>query len=214
MNSCKFLGRWSFVFAFLLAAFCFSGCKTTPDFADSQAANASVGGADGAIRADAGSSTELIHVGDSLVIIFSDLPITSNPFEVRVSDDGSITLILNQKFVAAGKTRAQLENEIRERYVPKYYVRMTVTIKPQERMYYVAGEIRSPGPKLYMGPMTVLKAIASAGDFTDFAKKTKVTLIRFNGKKEIINCIKAQGNPELDVPVYPGDSIRVPRRFL
>jgi polysaccharide export outer membrane protein len=156
----------------------------------------------------------MIHVGDSLVIVFSDLPQTVPNFEVRVDEGGSITLMLNEKFVAAGKTRGQLEKEIRERYVPRFFVRMTVTIKPQERMFYVDGEVRSPGPKLYMQPMTVLKSIASAGDFTDFAKRTKVTLTRLNGKKQTINCDKARRDPRLDVPVYPGDTIHVPRRYF
>jgi len=82
-------------------------------------------------------------------------------------------------------------------------------------MFYVDGEVKSPGPKLYMGqPVTVLKAIASAGDFTDFAKRTKVTLTRLNGKKQTINCDKARKDPRLDAPVYPGDTIHVPRRIF
>ena len=62
--------------------------------------------------------------------------------------------------------------------------------------------------------MTVLKAIQSASDFTDFAKKKKVQLTRSNGrKKETINCEKARQDPKLDLPIYPGDNIYVPRRF-
>jgi hypothetical protein len=53
--------------------------------------------------------TEIIHVGDSLTIVFSDLPDAQKDFDVRVNDEGAITLIQNQKFIAAGKTRAQLE---------------------------------------------------------------------------------------------------------
>ena len=133
-------------------------------------------------------------------------------FEERVKEDGTITLIENQNFTAAGKTRGQLEKDIRNAYVPKYYVKMTVTVKPQERLFYVGGEVRQPGRVAYGGPLTVLKAIQSAGDFTDFANKKRVHLTRMTGKKETINCIKARERPELDLPVYPGDTIHVPRR--
>jgi len=208
MNYRKLFGRWSFVLGFLLAAFFFSGCSTASKVPDQLS---STGGADTTPSDIEGGSTEVIHVGDFLVIVFSDLPTVTPNFEVRVDEQGSITLIENQKFVAAGKTRGELEKEIRERYVPKYYVRMTATIKPQERLYYVRGEVRQPGPKAYMGPITVLNAIASAGDFTDFANKKKVTLTHLNGKKQIINCSKAIRDPQLDLRVYPGDTIHVPR---
>jgi len=205
MNYCKLFGRWSLVLGFLLAAFFISGCNTTSDSLPKSA-----GGAETAVPLDT-DSTETIHIGDFLIIVFSDLPTLVPNFEVRVNEEGTITLIENQKFVAAGKTRGELEKEIRERYVPKYYVRMTVTIKPQERLYYVRGEVRQPGPKAYMGPITVLNAIASAGDFTDFANKKRVTLTHLNGKKQAINCSKAIKNPQLDLRVYPGDTIHVPR---
>jgi len=210
MNYFKLFGRWSLVFGFLLAAFFFSGCSTTSNSADAYQPTGA-GGADTAPSDTEAGSTETIHVGDFLVIVFSDLPTVTPNFEVRVDEEGTITLIENQKFVAAGKTRGQLEKEIRERYVPKYYVRMTATIKPQERLYYVRGEVRQPGPKGYLGPITVLNAIASAGDFTDFANKKRVTLTHLSGKKQIINCLKAIKDPRLDLRVYPGDTIHVPR---
>jgi polysaccharide export outer membrane protein len=212
MLSRKSIGRWTAIFGLLFSAFFLTGCQTTPRASYAAAPAPAVSGTN-SIMAD-GGSTEAIHVGDSLIVVFSDVPGTIPPFEVRVNDEGSITLYLNEKFMAAGKTRAQLEKEIRERYVPRIYVRMTVTIKPQERMYYVTGEVRSPGPKMYLGPLTVLQAISSAGDFTDYSRKSKVTLTRVDGKKQTINCTKAIHNPRLDLPVYPGDTIRVPRSVL
>ena len=56
------------------------------------------------------------------------------------------------------------------------------------------------------------KALQSAGDFTDFEKKKKVRLKRPDGTSAIVNCVKARENPKLDLPVYPGDTIFVPRR--
>jgi polysaccharide export outer membrane protein len=92
---------------------------------------------------------------------------------------------------------------------------MTVTVKHQEstRWYYVDGEVKSPARQIYNSRITVLKAIASAGGFTDFANKKKVKLTRVDGRTQIVNCPKALDNPRLDPEVYPGDKIQVPRRL-
>ena len=92
---------------------------------------------------------------------------------------------------------------------------MTVTVKPEEstRWYYVDGEVKSPNRQIYTSRITVLKAIASAGGFTDFANKKKVKLTRVDGRTQIVNCVKALDNPSLDLEVYPGDKIHVPRRL-
>lgn len=170
-----------------------------------------------AATAPAGDSPDLIRVGDVLTITFADLPAPGvAPIEDRVRDDGTITLLQNQTFTVAGKTRGQLEKEIRERYVPRFYVTMTVTVRPQRdtQFYYVGGEVREPGRQVYISRITVTKAIQSAGDFTDFAGKRKVKLFRVNGKVETIDCKKALEDPKLDPEVLPGDKIHVPRSIL
>ncbi len=161
-------------------------------------------------------SAEVLGPGMPIIVTFSDLPNPVQPFEERVKADGNITLIHNESFVAAGKTIGQLEKEVRARYVPRFYVNMTVTIKPQEntRFYFVGGEVKQPGRQVYLSRLTVLKAIQSAGDFTDFAKKTRVQLTRANGRTYVINAEKALSDSKLDLEVYPGDKIDVPRRIF
>lgn len=161
----------------------------------------------------AGSSSDILRIGDLVMVVFSDLPVLVPPFEERVKDDGTITLLMNQSFHAAGKTRSELEKEIRARYVPGYYVNLTVTVKPQERFFYVEGEVRLPSRQLHPGDITVLKAIASAGGFTDYANKRKVRLLRANGQTAIVDCVAVLDNPQLDLPVNPNDKIHVPRRL-
>jgi len=143
-----------------------------------------------------------------------DIPNPPVPSATKVREDGTITLMLNQPFVAAGKTSGDLEREIRAAYVPKFYVTMTVTVFMQNGFYFVDGEVKSPNRYPYAGKTTVSKAIASAGDFTEYANKKKVTLTRTDGHRLIINCIKALGDPTLDVEVYPNDRIHVPRRLF
>ncbi len=216
MNRLKSIGGWGAAFGLLLSGLVLTGCQmfsSDPEFGAVAAKTGSAGGSTGAPASTNGGSLDTINIGDSLTIVFSDLVVSLQPFEVRVNENGTITLIENQTFTAAGKTRAQLEKEIRDRYVPAFYVKMTVTIKPQERSFWVGGEVRQPGRMLYPGPITLLKAIQSAGDFTDFAQKKRVKLRHLDGKTETINCINILGGKP-DVQVYPGDTIHVPRRIF
>jgi Periplasmic protein involved in polysaccharide export len=155
-----------------------------------------------------------LRVGDNLKIILSDIPILVAPFEQRIKEDGTIVLIENKKFTAAGKTRSELEKEIHDTYVPKFFVKMTVFVEweKQSQFYYVGGEVKHPDRQVYISRITVLKAIQSAGDFTDFAKKSKIQLTRADGRKLFVNYNKALKDPRLDPEVYPGDTITVPRR--
>ena len=162
-----------------------------------------------------GSEAELLRVGDSLTITFSDTPVTIPVFEEKIKEDGTITLTLNKTFNAAGKTVGDLQKEIRKCYVPNYYKYMTVSVKQDinTRWYYVDGEVKVPNRQIYTSRITVLKAIASVGGFTDFANKKKVKLTRVNGRTQTVNCVKALENPSLDPEIYPGDKVYVPRRI-
>lgn len=160
-----------------------------------------------------GPEPEVLRVGDSLTITFMDTPNLIPVFDEKIKEDGTITLALNQIFKADGKTRGTLEKEIRDRYVPDYFKSLTVTIRQQEstRWYYIDGEVRGPSRQIYNSRTTVSKAIASAGGFTDFANKKKVKLTRADGRTFTVNCVKALENPVLDLEIYPGDKIHVPR---
>jgi protein involved in polysaccharide export with SLBB domain len=77
-------------------------------------------------------------------VTFSDIPNPPQPLEVRIPEDGRITLPYNMNVYAIGKTVSQLQDEIRGLYVPKLFVRLTVNIKTEDRVYFVGGEVRSP----------------------------------------------------------------------
>jgi polysaccharide export outer membrane protein len=159
---------------------------------------------------------DILNVGDQITVVFSDLPPPAiAPFEQHIKDDGTVTLLNNQTFQAAGKTRGVLEAEIHDRYVPGYYTHLTVTVKQELRFYYVGGEVSNPSQQPYVGEMTVLKAIASAKGFSIYANKKKVRLTRANSHKPIIvDCEAAQDDSRLDLPVYPGDKIDVPHSIF
>jgi polysaccharide export outer membrane protein len=114
---------------------------------------------------------------------------------------------------AIGKTVSQLQDEIRSMYVPKLFVRLTVNIKTEDRVYFVGGQVRSPARQAYIGDITVLRAIDTVGGFTDFANRKKIELRRANGEVHIINWDKARKNSRYDLKVYPNDQIIVHRRW-
>jgi polysaccharide export outer membrane protein len=151
---------------------------------------------------------------DDLVrITFSDTPVPPEPHEESIKEDGTITLPLIGPVQAAGKTTGELQKTIRDKYVPNYYKRLTVTVSTNRRVYYVSGQVRASGRQEYIGPTTVLKAIASAGDFNDFANRKKVILTRADGTRHTVDCIKAAKDSTFDLPVFPGDKIEVKMRI-
>ena len=157
-------------------------------------------------------SSDHFAVGDMVRVIFSGVSETIQPHEERIKDDGTVTLPLIGAITAVGKTPGEVQKIITDAYVPDYYKRLTVTVSSDMRVYYVGGQVRSPGRQQYIGTTTVTKAIQSASDFTDFANRKKVILTRADGKKFTVNCLKAAKDPALDLPVFPGDKIEVPMR--
>jgi protein involved in polysaccharide export with SLBB domain len=163
------------------------------------------------------SLNTVLRPSELLLISYSDLPITVElkPQILRIGEDGVLSgLHLNMQLVAAGKTVEQLQEEIRKKYVPDLYRRLSVQVKPEERYYYVGGEVRYGNKIPYTGQVTVLRAIEAAQGFGEFANRTKIQLRRANGQSFIINWKKARYNPKLDLEVFPYDHVIVPRRGI
>lgn len=223
MNVSKNIRGWVAVCGFALALVFCTGCASV------SGSNEGAAGDLAAVTAEAAAGTntpvapppqadpsmaDVLAVGDYLTVKYDDLPTLVPPYDGQIKADGKITLIYNQQFEAAGKTAGQLEQEIRTRYVPQFFKNMTVTVRPvsETRIFYVGGEVRSPGRQMFVPGITVFRAIQSAGYFTDFANQKKVRLTRADGKKTItIDCKKVMKDPTKDVEVYPNDTIIVPR---
>ncbi|MDB6068627.1 MAG: polysaccharide export protein [Pedosphaera sp.] len=218
MDFMKYFGRLITGFAALVAGGLLLGCQTTQS-SNSFAYNplGETGAATGQLADNNASQMaeadplHMINVGDELTVAFNDQQI--QPITDQVKQDGTITLIYSKPFHAAGKSIGELQTEIQKTYVPNYFKYLTVTIKTQERFYSVGGEVRVPGRQAFVGHMTVLGAIDTAGGFTDFSNKKKVRLTRRDGRQFPVNCVKALEDPKLNLEVFPGDSVHVPKRF-
>jgi len=166
----------------------------------------------------AGASTNspangALRVGDRVVVELTGNPEVIQPVGQEIAADGTIKLPFIGTIQAAGKSPAQLQNDIQEAYVPKYYRHVNVTVTPPMRYFTVGGQVNKGDRFPYTAPITVTAAIQTAGGFDPYANKKKVQLTRVDGKVIIVNCLEVLKHPDLDPPVYPGDKIDVPRRF-
>lgn len=160
-------------------------------------------------------TSDTLQIGDVVKITLSGPPDMDSelPAEQKVKENGTVSLKYIGSVKAVGLTAGQLEKAIHDAYVPKFYKHISVVVVADNQFFYVSGEVKNPNRHPHVSELTVTKAIASAGGFTDFAKRSKVTITRLAGKQETIDCDKVLKDPTLDLPVYPGDKIHVPRRW-
>jgi len=138
---------------------------------------------------------------------------TATPGDVIINEDGEITLPLVGRIKAGGLTPSELGERIEANYVPRYYVRCTATVLVALRFFYIGGEVRNPGRFPWSEDTSLLKAINTAGGFTDYANRRKVQLARGKQQQEF-DCEELQRNPSKDVQIRPGDTITVPRSIF
>jgi polysaccharide export outer membrane protein len=167
------------------------------------------------VTADTGREVESrLRAGDPLQIRVETNPTQPAQIsEVTVDDEGFIALPLIGRLKAEGLTTSDLADAIQKAYVPRYYVRCTATVLAPVRYVYIGGEVRAPGRFPWSKDMTLLKAMSTAGGFTDFANRNRVELTR-GRNKTVYDCEDIRRHPEKDTPIQPGDSIYVPRSIF
>jgi len=129
---------------------------------------------------------------------------------VPVRPDGKISLPLIGDLRASGRTPVQLQDDIK-RQLLNYLSDPEVSVIVQEaksQKFNILGEVARPGSYVLSRSMTVLDAIAVAGGFRDFAKTSKVYVLRVNADgsracipfnyKEVIRGRKLSQNVELE----------------
>lgn len=158
-----------------------------------------------------------LQVGDIVTVSFSGLPDADNfpTLDKTIMENGTISLPDVGRVAAAGKSASELEDAIRDLYVPKIVKHLNVTVKNNGvRVYYVRGEVKGPGRIIYTDNITVSKAITAAGDFTELASRSGVTLTRANGDRFKLNLNRILDGKDPDPPVFPGDQIQVNKRIF
>jgi protein involved in polysaccharide export with SLBB domain len=207
------------LFLSLIGLFCgtvlLTGCAGGGGAADSTAK-----GADANTKSGAAGDfmSDPLMRGDKIEIALRGIPVQIPPSVQIISQDGSISLENIGSVQAAGLTPKQLEEAIHDKYVPSYYTHITVNVTPQLRYFYVLGMVHSTssgGRQTYTSAITLTQAIASAGDFTDYADQRHVRLTHVrDGKTIVVDCKKILKKGGYDPQVAPGDTIFVPRRVF
>lgn len=168
------------------------------------------------VQVKSAANNYVIGPGDLLAVNVWKEPEISRTVPVR--PDGDISLPLAGDMVANGRTPLQLQNDIKQQLLT-YFSDPEVTVVVQEaksHKFNIVGEIEKPGSYTIGNPMTVLDAIAVAGGLRDFAKATKIYVLRVNpdgshsrlpfNYKRVIKGWSLQDNVELQ----PSDTIVVP----
>jgi protein involved in polysaccharide export with SLBB domain len=203
-------GRILLAVVWLAAGALFTGCgttNTTPAFAPAANANAAT--------PDQGGDTRLRR-GDTVTVRLDTAGQEDKgpqSIDTEIDENGEISLPLIGRIKCEGLTVGELSERIQASYVPRFYIHCNVTILTTIRFFYVGGEVRAPGRYNWSDDVTLLKAINTAGGFSDYANRTKVELARGKDKR-VYDCDQLRQHPEQDVPVQPGDSIYVARSIF
>lgn len=154
--------------------------------------------------------TEYLSVGDKIRVSYSDIPTAVPPTEQQIPESKKIRLHLNLEVDFVGKTKSQLESEIRDLYISKgFYKNIKIDIDVPLRTFYVGGEVRAPSVYPHQANLTLTKALDMAGGFTDFAKKRTINITRADGTRVKVSWFKATKDTKHDPLIHPGDRIQV-----
>lgn len=161
----------------------------------------------------------VIQVDDILTVDDLKARTELNPLRgYRVDKDGTIKLLYLERVQAAGLTKRELEDKIEKLYDPRYFKNLQITIEVASKTFTIGGEVNSPGIKPLVPRMNIQAAIASAGWFTDYARKSKVIVRRLEEGKSVVHVIDVDdiiaGNAAADFLIKPNDDIYVPRKGM
>jgi polysaccharide biosynthesis/export protein len=156
-----------------------------------------------------------IGAGDMLQVSVWKEPEASASVVVR--PDGMISTPLIKEIQVAGLTPAQAEKLITEKLV-KVIQEPDVTVVVtgiNSKKIYAIGAVKKEGTIPYTYSMTIMQAIAEAGGLTDYARRSKIYVLRNeNGKESKLafnyDEILKGNHMELNIVMLPGDTLVVP----
>ena len=148
-----------------------------------------------------------LGAGDQLEIrVFNQDDLTG---KYTINGAGNISMPLIGTVKAKNATVKELETKLKEKLKPDYLLNPRVSIQVLNyRPYYIIGEVKSPASYPYVSGMTFLNAVAIASGFTYRAKRGYVLVIRANDPDQ------EEVEMDMDMPVMPGDIIKVEERLF
>lgn len=158
----------------------------------------------------------VIGPGDVLSINVMNEPEVTGKVPVR--PDGMITVPLVGDIQASGLTPDKLQDTITAK-LTDYVKQPSVTVVVEEmnsRQFNVMGKVQHPGAFALNKPTRVLDALALAGGFNEFAKTSKIYILRSNASGETVRLpfnykkVSAGGDDQDNIPLQAGDTVIVP----
>jgi len=143
-----------------------------------------------------------LTAGDEVsIVVFGEDDLT---MDIKLNEKGTINFPLLGAINAGGMTVAELEETITRELSGAYLVNPDVRVSVAEyRQVFINGEVNAPGGYDYKPGLTLDKAVALAGGFSEIASKERVTLTRE------INGVSQQFSMRPTDSVLPGDIISV-----
>jgi polysaccharide export outer membrane protein len=141
-----------------------------------------------------------------------------NKLVARVSEEGRITLPLLGEVEVGELTKFELEKKLAQLAGEKIVRKPEVTVHILEyvsRRVSVVGAVEKPGPVELLGRQTVLSVLSAAGGLTRDAGEDIIIIRQLAGGGSTsirisIDGLFVRGDPELNVPLEPGDVVNVP----
>jgi polysaccharide biosynthesis/export protein len=168
----------------------------------------------------------IVEPGDELLIQPADLssPARNIPANQPVLPDGTINLGQYGHLQVMGKSVVEIEGMVRQAVLTKTKDAGFITVRlssRQSKVYYVIGEVNSPGRFHLAGNETVLDALLMAGGLTDKASRDNIILSRPskpNCPRMVLPVCWKQivqlGDTTTNYQMAPGDRIYVPGRSI
>ena len=116
-----------------------------------------------------------IAPGDVIsILVFGEDDLSLN--NINVAHNGTISFPLLGEVDVQDLTTGQIEQRFEKLLSNGYLKNPRITVSVQQyRLFYIVGEVNSPGGYSYRHGLTVQKAIALAGDLTHRASLDKIT---------------------------------------
>jgi polysaccharide export outer membrane protein len=135
----------------------------------------------------------------------------------RVGLDGAIDFPYVGKIYVAGLSLSAIEEKV-QLGVEKYVKQNSVTVKLLNDIITILGEVKSPGRfPLNSEEISIMEAIAFAGDLTDMGNRKRLRIIRNDGETPQMVIMDITDEKIMFSPFYylkPGDIIYVePKRL-
>jgi polysaccharide biosynthesis/export protein len=153
--------------------------------------------------------------GDKLRIeVYRDAQLSQS---LQIRPDGKITMPLIGDVSAEGRTATELRDSL-VTSLKEYNTNPVVTVIVVETVppvFYVMGEVNSPGTFPIKGQVSAVQALAMAGGFKDFAKTKDISVLRKRTGGGVHETLKFNYKDALrgkgeTIYLQPGDTIIVP----